>query len=156
MPSPANSFIALSEPASTSPMIWRKAESMARLPAAFSCQSAAWSWTRSGRAPARRSRQSPWCRPPRRRGCRSRRCRGLPLRAGRCYVADEVAARIHEVARAVELDRFAAELLVLAANLVFRGNKVLVPRGRRRLLDLPEPAGQAGLGGRGVEHDLRT
>src|SRR6266508_1802394 len=66
-------------------------------------------------------------------------------------LADQLAARVHEVRLAVEVvvaQRFHADP-------VDRADVVLVGDRGRRLLQLPQVLGQAAAGGRRVEHDLR-
>src|SRR3954468_23812652 len=71
-------------------------------------------------------------------------------------LADEVPPRVDEVGRPVEGHGVLPELLVLPADPVVGGDEVLVVGGGGRLLDVPEPVRQTGLGGRGVEDDLRV
>src|SRR4051794_31119075 len=69
---------------------------------------------------------------------------------------DVVAARVHELAAAVERHGLVAVLVVLPADPVGGGDEVAV-RGRRGgLLDLPEAVRQARLGRVRGEHDLRA
>src|SRR3712207_6536106 len=68
--------------------------------------------------------------------------------------SDEVALRVDELARAVEGDRQFAVLVVLGAHPVGCGDEVAVCGCGRRLFDLPQPVGEARLGGVGVEDDL--
>src|SRR5918994_1948118 len=66
----------------------------------------------------------------------------------------QAAGRVDELAGAVEVHRQVAVLVVLGAHPVGGGHEVAVRRGGRRLLDLPQPLRQSGLGRVGVEHDL--
>src|SRR3954470_22444099 len=72
------------------------------------------------------------------------------------HAPDEIAARVDEVGRAVEVRGVRPELLDLLPDAVVRGDEVLVRGGGGRLLDLPEPVREPGLGGRRVEDDLRA
>ena len=74
----------------------------------------------------------------------------------RAALADEVAARVDDLAGAVEVDRELAVLVVLASDPVRLQHEVAVRDGRARPLDLPEPVRQAGLGGVRVEDDVRA
>ena len=66
-------------------------------------------------------------------------------------VADELAARVDEVAGAVEV----VVAVLLDAHPVDRRDEVLVGHGRGRLLELPQVRRQRAAGRRRVEHDLR-
>src|SRR3954452_7618106 len=71
-------------------------------------------------------------------------------------VAHVVAVRADEVRRAVERHSLLAELVELAADPVVGADEVAVRDRGRRLLELPQPVGDAGGGGGRVEHQLRT
>ena len=71
-------------------------------------------------------------------------------------LAHEVAARVDDLAGAVEVDGQLAVLVVLAADPVRLEHEVAVGDRGRRALDLPEPVGEAGLGGVGVEDHVRA
>ena len=69
-------------------------------------------------------------------------------------VADEVAPRVDHLAGAVEVHRLVAVLVVLEAHPVGLEHEVAVGHGGAGALDLPQPVGEAGLGGVGVEHHV--
>src|SRR5215217_185556 len=71
------------------------------------------------------------------------------------HSAHHVALRITELATAIEGNRQLAVLVVLPPDTIRRGNEVAVGRGGCGLLNLPEPVGEAGLCGVGIEDDLR-
>src|SRR5205823_12778010 len=66
---------------------------------------------------------------------------------------DELAARVAEVALPVKLANVPRPFI---ADAIDGADEVAVRDGVRRLLELPEVLGEAGHGGRRVEHDLRS
>src|SRR5690606_33991974 len=75
---------------------------------------------------------------------------------GRTALADEVALRVDDLARAVEEHRLVAVLVVLEAEPVRLEHEVAVRDGGRGTLDLPEAVAESRLRRVRVEDEVRT